>query len=66
MNTAYIATAAVILEGITARNGQPPQHSAHIREFRADRWDRIVTEQQDRVRRAIIERRAREDAGIWS
>lgn len=61
-----IGTVDSILSGIEARHGLPPQHAAHVREFRAVRWDRIVTETNDRVRRAIIERRAREDAGDWT
>ncbi len=42
------------------------QHDAHVLAFKDERWSRIVAEQNERVRRAIVDRRAREDVGDWS
>lgn len=50
MNTTLLFPhAGFIAEAIECRNGQPPQHNAHVREWRGERRDRIEAETLKRM-----------------
>ena len=50
-----------IVEALATRGGKPPQHNAHVGEYKALMWDVMEFETELRIGRAIAERHARGD-----